>query len=140
LKQRKAQREIEMTHLTVNLSEFGGKVQAEQGDFLAPDGWQNGQWSRVGVNASHQGSRLNEGDEAFPGWEGSEFRVETSQTVIPTLPVNVTVTGRKVHFTRHSGPRVRVQIEWVKDGEENETSRGWLTLRADRPESNYHLW
>ena len=127
-----------MTHLTVSLNEFGGKVEAKVRDYVAPDGWQKN--GAVGVNSSWQGQWLTEGDEPVDAdYQGSDFRLPSGTWADVSSPVNITVTGRKVHFTRNQGVRVRVQIEWVRDGEENEFSRGWLTLNPlnSRPEANY---
>jgi len=122
---------------TVTLREFGGKVEAQVGDYVAPDGWQK---ESVGASASWQGQWLTEGDEPVDAdYQGSDFRLPSGTWVDVSSPVNITVTGRKVHFTNHQGARVRVQIEWVRDGEEIEFSGGWMTLISERPEANYRL-
>jgi|SRR5262245_14830733 len=88
-------------------------VTAKTGDFLIPDGWRG------------LGGLLSDGDEPIGTYAGADFRVAGLYT---TFPVNVTVTSRKVNYSRFSKPAVRVRIEFVNDGDHNEGASGWLVL------------
>ena len=83
----------------------------------SPDGWPVG------------GHRL----EVAESWEESYFgagviRFQTGIPVIPTLPIRIRVTGRKLHETGSGNYRIRVQFEHIKDGEPSEYQGGWLYL------------
>jgi hypothetical protein len=82
--------------------------------------------SLVFVDGRNIGERLMAGDEAFPGWAGCQFRYP-SRHFAAGLACNIKVVGR-TYQRKHDGLCVRVQIEWVRDGEENETCGGWLMV------------
>lgn len=87
----------------------------ETGDYLVPDGWRG------------LGGLLQQGDAPVDSsYHGSQFRIETGNYTTPSCPVNLTITGRTMQYGRFSAPAVRVRIEWVHDGEPNDSSSGWL--------------
>lgn len=60
-------------------------------------------------------------------WDKADFRLGTGLKSIPSVAVNVKITGRTAQFTR-AGYRVRIQIEWVGDCEPSTFSQGWLYI------------
>jgi len=92
---------------------YGREQQAKVGSYVIPDGW-------------NVGDVLLKGDEPVDAsYQGSQFRVLTRQPVIPSLPVNVELTGRTLQ--RRGGLlMIRCQIEFVKDGEPSEFVSGWM--------------
>lgn len=87
----------------------------EVGMFVAPDQWPFG-------------SNLVEADDIDKNVLGASFRINTSQTIIPTLPVNIEVTGTVAH---REGPilKTRVQVTFCNDGEPNTTTGTWMWLK-----------
>jgi hypothetical protein len=60
------------------------------------------------------GSTLRDAD----GYPGAAFRVTLPRTGV-SLPVNVTVTGRKIRWdVFHTGGAVRVRVDFVDEGAE----------------------
>jgi len=53
-------------------------------------------------------------------------RIKTGQSIIPTLAIKIWITGRRSHWT--SGPcrKIRVKVEFLKDGEPSDFTGGWL--------------
>jgi len=82
-------------------------IRAEIGNFIAPDEWKIGAALESGNFAS--------------------FELPSSNIADIKYPVNVKVSGRTVNYSNY-GKRVRVQIEFVKDGEESTFSGGWMTI------------
>ena len=83
-----------------------------------PDGWP------VGGHALVEGTPL---DREI--WGDGVLRIETGLESIPTLPVKIRQTGRKLHDTFVFGTyKVRVQFEHLHDGEPSEFQGGWLYL------------
>ncbi len=86
---------------------YGVDVQPEVDSIVQPDNWPLSQ-------------RLLPSD-----WEAAQFRITTDQVVIPSLAVNIKVTGRT--WQRRQGNYwVRVQIEFVGDGEPSTFHTGWM--------------
>ena len=86
------------------------QFQATTGNFVKPDGW--------GGNGSHL---------QVSGWDGCQFVLPSARYSNESYAVNVKVTGR----TDVRG-MVRVQLEFVKDGEPSSFQGGWMTAsRAD---------
>ena len=72
-------------------------------------------------------SRLLEGDDFVDsGYGGSQFRVPTGFSHCPSVPLNITITGRTIQRERWGGAWVRIKIEWVNDCEPNTFTGGWL--------------
>lgn len=94
---------------------FGNEVghdHVQVGGIVKPDGWRLAQ-------------KLTDSD-----WDAARFRIPTGQTVgILSLAANVTITGRNPQ-RREGEWWVRVQIEFVGDGEPSTRSGGWLLLNA----------
>jgi len=83
---------------------------------LAPDGWK-----------SPAGSFIVDGDKFDKEYFGEgTIRIRTGQKVIPTLAIKVRPTGRKLQWK--NGWRIRVQIEYLGDGEPSTFDGGWLWL------------
>lgn len=91
---------------------------ASIGDYVVPDGW-------------YLGGLLQAGDAPVDAsYQGAQFRIQTGQELIPTLPVNITLTGRVLNYQKFSAPALRCRIEWVKDGEPSDSSHGWIVLHS----------
>jgi len=86
---------------------WGNEVEAKVGCFVRPDEW-------------NLGNRLEASD-----WEGGQFRLPTFNTLVKSLCVNITITGRSWQRTK-DGQCVRVQIEFVGDGEPSTFCSGWM--------------
>ena len=87
---------------------YGIDRQAKVGDYIEPDGWRFGE-------------RLQSST-----WEAAEFYLPTGYDFgIKVLAVNIKVTGRTIKC-RHGARYVRVQIEFVGDGEPSTFHSGWL--------------
>ena len=86
---------------------------------IMPDGW----------SETFIYSKLVEANEIDRDVLGASFRIITGHEAIPTLPVNVNVTGRTARRWG-GGLRTRIKIEFVKDGEPSEFSNGWIMLNA----------
>ncbi len=90
---------------------------AQVGDYVVPDGWPSG-----------IGGLLLAGHEAIGApwhYAGSQFCIQGQHTA---SPINVTISGRTMQWGKFSKPAVRVKIEWVRDGEPNVVSHGWMVL------------
>ena len=61
-------------------------------------------------------------------WEAAAFRIPTTNGVIRSLAVNVTVTGRTLQRLSGGGLWVRVRVEFVGDGEPSTYAGGWLLI------------
>lgn len=84
---------------------WGIDVTPKSGMLVQPDGWS---W----------GMPLQTSE-----WDGSQFRIDSARYTDVSLSVNVKVTGR----TLQKG-RVRVQIEFVGDGEPSTFHSGWMKV------------
>jgi hypothetical protein len=82
--------------------------------------------SLVYIDGRNIGELLTAGDEPCGDWAGCDFRYP-SRHFPCGLACNVRVTGRSLQ-RKHDGYCVRVEIEWVRDGEENEKCGGWLRV------------
>ncbi len=80
------------------------------GSMVKPDGWSYGQQLQA-----------TDGDMA-------KFRLPSTNFEDIAYPVNVTVTGRSTHRRPGGYECVRVQIEFVHDGEPPTTVHGWMTI------------
>ena len=91
------------------------------GNYVEPDGWQHARSGSIGDN-------LICGDDIDRTLLGATFRLPTgfSEPLCTSLPVNIRVTGSKGHNVGWHRYKVRVEIEWVKDCEASEFSRGWM--------------
>ncbi len=84
------------------------------GDFVKPDQW-------------HIGSCITEGDNPVDNdYHGSQFRIDTNNGYIPSLPVNITVTGHPQYDQYYKKHKSRIKIEFVHDGEPNTFSGGFI--------------
>jgi hypothetical protein len=82
--------------------------------------------SLIYVDGRTIGERLLPGDEPCEGWPGCQFRLPSFQ--LPAgLACNVRVVGRTMQ-RKYGELCVRVQIEWVNDGEPNNHCAGWLVV------------
>ena len=70
---------------------------------------------------------LVEADEIDREILGASFRIITGHEAIPTLPVNIKITGRKA-FSWGGGLRVRIKIEFVNEDTPSEFYGGWMIL------------
>lgn len=92
---------------------YGQEVAAELGAYILPDGWTSG-----------TGNNL----EAAT-FQGADFKLPSGRYADVYYHVNIKVTGRTIQKTSRLSRAVRVQIEWVRDGEPNEFSNGWMAVR-----------
>lgn len=97
----------------INMAIVPYVIYPKAGDYVEPDGWAIG-------------ARLLPG-EAEVDWMylGCLFRLPSRHG---DLAVNVTVTGRKVHYV-DGYRRMRCLIEFAGDGEPSTYTRGWITAR-----------
>ncbi len=97
-----------MTSLT--LAQYYKNTSPQIGSYIIADTWEN----RGGV-------RLIKSD-----WNEAQFRAPLKLN----LAVNIKVTGRTVQFPYKSSTagRVRIQIEFVGDGEPSQFVGGWMTV------------
>lgn len=87
---------------------YGNEVEVNVGSIIRPDKW-----------------RFAEKLVASE-WDAAKFRIPLSSNgPIKSLAVNVTVTGR-TYQRREGNYWVRVQIEFVGDGEPSTYSSGWM--------------
>jgi len=56
-------------------------------------------------------------------WDEAKYRITTGNDIIPSLAVNIEITGR-TH--RLAGPAMRCKITFVGDGEPDQVTHGWL--------------
>lgn len=100
----------------------GREVEPMVGDFVMPDGWQT-------RHSSQEGSWLVADSLE---WDRCDFRLPAGGPMNFELAVNVKVTGRKVHVETLGenwvSAKVRVEVEFVRDGEESTFSGGWMVL------------
>lgn len=101
------------------------KTSAQVGDQLYPDQWPS------------PGNLIAPDSFDLQYFGGDILRVNTNQPVIPTLPVKVKITGRKAVYCWSFTPgkttyKVRVKVEFVKDGEPSTFSGGWLFFQTER--------
>ena len=83
---------------------------------VQPDEWQAGGW------------KIREADSFDSQYFGfGTLRIDTGHETIPTLPIKIYVTGRTVQYTRQN-PRIRIEVEFLRDGESSVWSGGWLWL------------
>ena len=87
-------------------------VKAEIGNYIQPDNWKIGQKLTADNGYS---------DSSFLG---CQFRLSTDNA---DFAVNIKVTGRKINYDGMM-PRVRVEIEFVNDGEVSTKTNGWMTI------------
>lgn len=81
------------------------------GQTLAIDSWRNGY------------AILRDAD----GYEGADFRVTLPMTEV-SVPITVTVTGRKVRFDAPIvGGGIRVKVEFLDDDDAPVVARGWIS-------------
>ena len=82
---------------------------------LSPDLWPVG------------GHKIHLADEFDTNYFGrGTIRISTGQTIIPALAIKVYVTGAPIWTRTHGTSKVRVKVEFLKDGEESEYTGGWL--------------
>lgn len=87
---------------------YGRQVEVKVGSVIKPDGWSLAQ-------------RL---EDSY--WSEAAFRIPTSRLAgITSIAVNVTITGRTLQ-RREGSLWVRVQIEFVGDGEPSTYHSGWM--------------
>lgn len=90
----------------------GYEVKAKAGDTIIIDGW-------------YDRTELNESD-----WEEAQFRIPTNSGLdggpIKSLAANVKITGRTFQTKFGEWNWVRIQIEFVGDGEPSTFVSGWL--------------
>jgi hypothetical protein len=93
------------------------------GDYLVPDSWPDRCETYAGL-----GGILAVGDIYCDArYIGSQFKVRGWHE---SYPVNLEISGRSLNYTKFSKPAIRVKIEWVRDGEPNTTSHGWIVLNS----------
>jgi len=87
---------------------------------LIPDNW----------NDCGAGYRIEAGDQVDIDFFGvNTLRVHTEQPVIETLPVKIYPYSDKITYTAYfHTPRIRVHIEFMKDGEPSVWHKGYLYL------------
>lgn len=92
----------------------GVDVSPQVGRFVQPDGWP-------------LGAILAECD-----WGEAPFRLPSRTGRAPA--VDIKVTGRTLRYDAPgiAGPAVRVRVTFVRDGETNETTGGWMVLNTRR--------
>ncbi len=89
-----------------------GEVKATVGSLVWVDGWYSNTIA----------TKLIESD-----WEAAEFRMPSNRFDGVAYPVNIRITGRTAQ--RRSGSwMVRIEIEFVKDGEPNTFGGGWMEV------------
>lgn len=88
-------------------AEWVKKTTVQPGKYVEPDSWAIG-------------SCLEEDETGM-----AAFRLRSARYAEIAYPVNVTVTGR-TYQRKHGSLRVRVQIEFVHDGEESTVHGGWM--------------
>lgn len=72
--------------------------------------------------------RLLPGDTfSDSGYPGCEFRFPRYCTVVPSVAINIRITGRKIIW-RQGENMIRIRIEWVGDCEPSTFSGGWLVV------------
>jgi hypothetical protein len=91
-------------------------VNIEIGNYITPDEWKCGGKLIASDNYS---------DEEFPG---CQFRLESANHTNVKYAVNVKITGRKINYDLIS-KRVRVEIEFVGDGEPSTKTHGWMFIQ-----------
>ena len=91
-------------------------IKAEIGNYITPDEWKSG-----GLLIESDGYS----DEEFPG---CQFRLKSGNYTDVSYAVNVKVTGRKINYDMIS-KRIRVEIEFVGDGEPSTKTHGWMFLQ-----------
>ena len=97
---------------------YGQIAEVKIGSYICPDGW-----LRTGDSVGSRGEWL----VASPWSEAAEFGLPSSRLMDVVSCVNIKITGRTTQ--RHGGASfVRVQIEWVHDGEPNDFSNGWMLV------------
>lgn len=80
------------------------------GCYVEPDGWDTG-------------SRL-----VLSDWDDAPFRLPSVNHLTIAYPVRIKVTSRVERRGPGGTSRVRVQIEWVHDGEAPSFSGGWMSV------------
>lgn len=87
------------------------------GDVIFVDTWKQGSY--------HASAKLEECE-----WDGAQFYVTTEITRV-TLAIRLRITGRTYQWPLGAGsPQcVRVEIEFVGDGEPSTYTKGWLRTR-----------
>ena len=73
---------------------------------------------------------LRAGDDyCDSGYAGSEFRIATRQDIIPSLPINIELTGRTLQLKPFCGfLMMRCRVEFPGDCAPSEYTRGWVSV------------
>lgn len=83
---------------------------------------------RIILDGKSISERLLPGDNfSDSGYPGCEFRYPRFCKIIPSLAINIKITGRKIIW-RQGENMVRIRIEWVGDCEPSTFSGGWLVV------------
>lgn len=76
--------------------------------FVEPDGWK--------IGGKLVGSK----------WEKAMFYIESGTLIGITYPINISIVESVKTRIRRNNEWRRVNIEWLKDGEPSQFSRGWM--------------
>ena len=103
-------------------TQYTSKPVAQVGDAIKGDEW----------DMAHLLIKSDSWDR--DNWGETTLRYDLNSDIIPSLPVQVVITGEKLHLQRYGSPKMRCQLIVWNDDEHNPTVfGGWIYLHSYRP-------
>ena len=90
-------------------------IKAEIGNYISPDEWKFG------------GILIESDNYSDAEFAGCQFRMKSGNYEGVSYAVNIKITGRKINYDLFN-KRIRVEIEFVGDGEPSIKTHGWMFI------------